>query len=133
MPNENNKFMSKVAEEQDLNPGEIIYLDMISQKKPSYRGLRYKEKMVFFQKDKIMIYLKGTPFNEDGNMKEKVKIICSDNKGENKALNKILQTILNKLISNLHHQAIHINFCVKACIFYTLLLNIQDDDTYGTK
>ena len=65
MPNENNKFMSKVAEEQDLNPGEIIYLDMISQKKPSYRStknwilikdLYTKQKMVFLHEGKIIFY-----------------------------------------------------------------------------
>ena len=32
------KFLDKVAEERDLNLGEMIYLDIISQKKPSYGG-----------------------------------------------------------------------------------------------
>ena len=32
------KLLHKVAEERDLKPGEMIYLDIISQKKPSYGG-----------------------------------------------------------------------------------------------
>ena len=34
----NQKILHKVAEERDLKPGEIIYLDLLSQKKPSYGG-----------------------------------------------------------------------------------------------
>ena len=49
-----------VAEERVLNPGEIIYLDLISQNKPSYRGPKNwiliqdsdtKQKWSFFTKD----------------------------------------------------------------------------------
>ena len=32
------KFLYKVVEEQNLNPGEMIYLDLISQNEPSYGG-----------------------------------------------------------------------------------------------
>ena len=32
------KLICKVAEEKDLKPGEIIYIDISSQKKPSYGG-----------------------------------------------------------------------------------------------
>ena len=38
MKKKNQKLLHKLAEERDLNPGEMIYLDSISQKKPSYGG-----------------------------------------------------------------------------------------------
>ena len=36
--NNKHKLLHKVVEEKYLNPDEIIYLDIISRKKPSYRG-----------------------------------------------------------------------------------------------
>ena len=34
------KLLHKVAYERDLNPGEMIYLDISSQNKPSYGGYK---------------------------------------------------------------------------------------------
>ena len=55
-----NKFLRKVVEERDLNPGKMIYLDISSQKKPSYGGSNNfiliqdsdTKKNVFFAKTK---------------------------------------------------------------------------------
>ena len=38
MTENNQQLLRKVAEEQDLNTGKIIYFDIISQKKPRYGG-----------------------------------------------------------------------------------------------
>ena len=54
------KSLPKLTEERDLKPGEMIYLDLSPQKKPSYRGsknyivIRYSDtkKWSFFTKTK---------------------------------------------------------------------------------
>ena len=55
------KMLPKVAEKQDLNPGEMIYLDLSSKNKTSYGGSKNwiliqnsdtKQKLSFFAKEK---------------------------------------------------------------------------------
>ena len=38
MSKSKHKLLHKIAEERELNAGEMVYLDIISQKKPSYGG-----------------------------------------------------------------------------------------------
>ena len=59
------KSLHKVEEERNLNPGKMIYLDLISQRKPSYGGSKnciliqdsvIEQKTVFIHKGKSKIY-----------------------------------------------------------------------------
>ena len=96
MENIKHKFLPKVANERDLNVGEIIYLDISSQNKPSRGGsnhwILFKDpdiwqKWSFFMKKKEELTVKVTPFLKKlNNMREKVKIICCDNAGKNRYL-----------------------------------------------
>ena len=79
------KLPRKVAEERDLNLGEIIYLDLISHKKPIYGGSKNwiriqdsdtKQKWYFSTKAKSYFTEKVTPFlNKTNTMKKNVKTI----------------------------------------------------------
>ena len=60
MVKRNQKLLHKVADKRNLKPGESIYLDIISQKKPSYGGFKnciliqdsyIKQKWSFFKKE----------------------------------------------------------------------------------
>ena len=60
MVNRNHKSLHKVAEDIDLNMGKMIYLDIISKKKPSYGG--YKNWILFqdfYTKQKYYFFMKA--------------------------------------------------------------------------
>ena len=81
-----------MEEERDLKPGKIIYIDIISQKKPSYGGSKNwvliqdcdtKQKWYSFTKTKELLSEKVDPFlKEIKTMEKKAKIICCDKPGE---------------------------------------------------
>ena len=83
-----------MTEERDLKPGEMIYLDLNSQKKPSFGGsknwvliqdLDTKQKWSLLPKAKEDLNEKFTPFlNKMKAMKNIFKIIFCDNAGEKK-------------------------------------------------
>ena len=83
------KFLQKVVEERNLKPGEIIYIGISSQKKPSYGGSKNcvliqdaDKKWYLFTKTKEYLYEKVTPFfKKINNMKENFKTILCDNVG----------------------------------------------------
>ena len=84
-----------MAEERDLQPGEMVYLDISSQRKPSYGGSNNwifiqdldRKKRSLGKKAKEYLNEKVTPLlKKMKTMKEKVKTIRCDNAGENKTL-----------------------------------------------
>ena len=67
----NHKSLRKVTEEQELNPGKMISIGIISQKDPSYGGSNNcvliqdsdtKQKWYLFTKSKYNLTEKVTPF-----------------------------------------------------------------------
>ena len=101
------KLPRKVAEERDLNLGEIIYLDLISHKKPIYGGSKNwiriqdsdtKQKWYFSTKAKSYFTEKVTPFiNKTNTMKKNVKTIRCDNAGENKTTKENYEIVLEEI------------------------------------
>ena len=95
------KLLHKVAEECDLNTGEMIYLDIGSQNKPSYVGSKNwiliqdsytKQKLSFFKRAKKYLAGKFTRFLKKMNtMRENVKILYCDNAGKTRLLKKIMR------------------------------------------
>ena len=85
-----------MEEEHDLNLDKIIYIDLISQKKPSYGGSNNciiilgsdtKQKWSLFTKSKEDLTGKVTPFlNKVTSSKKNVKIIICNNACKNKTL-----------------------------------------------
>ena len=89
-------MLHKVEKDRNLNPWEIIYLDIISQQKPSCGGSNnwiiiqdsdIKQKSSFFTKAKEHFTEKVTPLlNKMKAIKKIVKIIYYHNTGENNTL-----------------------------------------------
>ena len=85
-----------MAEDRDPKLVEIIYLDIISQKKPSYgfsknyilvQDSDTKQKGSFFANAKEYLTEKVTPFLKNmKTMTKRFKMICCDNAGENNTL-----------------------------------------------
>ena len=82
-------------EERDLKPGKNIYLDISSQKKPSYEGSKNwiiiqdsdTQKKVFLHKGIIILTEKFTHFlNKMRTIKKNIKIIFCDNACKNNTL-----------------------------------------------
>ena len=106
-----------MAEECDLKPVKMIYINLISQNKPSYRGSKNliliqdsdtNQTWYFFTKAKKYLTKKLTPFLKQMNTTEKdVKIGRFDNSDENKNTqeNSAKNSENNNL--DLHHQALH--------------------------
>ena len=117
MSKSKHKLLHKVAEEHDLNPGEIIYLDIISQKKPSYVGSKNwiliqdsdtKQKLSFFKNSKEDLIEKSAPFLDIlKNMMPMSKLSAVTTQVKRRFSKKIEQNILKKLTLNLRHQALH--------------------------
>ena len=97
--------------------GEMIYLDLISQKKPSYGGSNNwiliqesdtKQKLSFFIKSKKYLIEKSSPLlNTLKTMKIMSKLFAVTKQVKRRLSKKIARNILKKLNFNLRHQAIH--------------------------
>ena len=90
------KLLHKVAKERNLQPVEMIYLDISSQKKPSYGGynnwiliqdLDTKQKWSLFKKAKEDLTEKVTPFlKKMKTITKNSRIFCCGNAGANNTL-----------------------------------------------
>ena len=87
-----------MVEEQDFKPGEMIYIDISSQKNPSYGGSKnliliqdsYTKQKLYYSQRQKNIWLKKSPFYwKMKTMKKHIKIIFCDNTGEKKTLEEI--------------------------------------------
>ena len=86
MAKSNHKLLYKVAEERNLKPGKIIYIDISSQKKPGYGGSKNliltedsdtKHKLSLFTNTKEDLSENFTPLlKKMKTMKENVIIVC---------------------------------------------------------